>query len=200
MRWLCSIALLLLALPLLAQSNELSLLGGKARMSKTDVGGSEVRFDSGNAYGIAYNRFWGTWLSADLSAMKTRNDAHVRFAGQNVLNAGKLNLRLLAATAQFHCVHHGALDAYAGAGVVNVHADDLKSADLATAGVTNVRVKTRTTWLANLGAAIGIGHGFAVGVDGKYVRYRPDSAEPGGEVVRLKLDPLIVSLALKFRF
>ncbi|MGZ7030953.1 MAG: OmpW family outer membrane protein [Thermoanaerobaculia bacterium] len=200
MRWLCSIALLFLALPLLAQSNELTLLGGKARVSKTEVDGSEVRFDSGNAYGISYNRFWGSWFSTDFTAMKTRNDARIRFGGEDILDAGTLNLRLLAAIAQFHCLHEGALDAYAGAGVVNVNADDLNSADLATAGVTGVRVKSRTTWLADVGAAIGIGHSFAVGVDGKYVRYRPDSAEAGGEAVRLKIDPVIVSLALKFRF
>lgn len=200
MRWLCSVALLLLALPLLAQSNEVTLLVGTARASKTEVDGSEVRFDSGSAYGISYNRFWGTWFSTDFTAMKTRNDARIRFGGEDLLDAGTLNLRLLAAIAQFHCVHDGALDAYAGAGVVNVNADDLNSADLATAGVTSVRVKSRTTWLADLGAAYGIGRSFAIGVDGKYVRYRPDSAEPGGEAVRLKVDPLIVSLAVKFRF
>jgi outer membrane protein W len=191
---------LLSAASLFAQSNEISVLAGLSRLSKTDVEGSEVRFDVGTAYGVSYNRFWTTHFSTDVALLSTSNDASVRFGGQELFNAGSLDLRVLALTAQFHCIRHRALDVYAGAGAANVSASDLESADLALAGIDKVRVASRTTWLANAGAAIGLGHSFAVGVDGKYVRYRPSSASPGGDPVRLDVDPMIVTLVLKFRF
>jgi outer membrane protein W len=190
----------IVATPLLAQSNEISLLAGTSRLGTTDTGDSDVHFDGGMAYGVSYNRFWTSTFSTDFSAMRTSNDGSIRSAGATLLDAGSLDLTMYGATLQFHPLGHQKLDVYAGAGVANVKADDLESADLRAAGITNVHVGTRTTWLANVGAAIGIGRSFAVGVDGKYVRYRPSSASPGGEAVRLDLDPLILSLAVKFRF
>ena len=201
MRSLIAIALVaIVTSPLLAQSNELALLGGMTSVSTTNSGGSSIDFDNGTAYGLSYNRFWTRSFSTDFSVMKSSHDGNIGFEGEPLLDTGSLDLTTFAGTLQYHVIHTRPLDVYVGAGAAHVSADDLKSADLVAAGVPNVSIDSQTTWLLNAGAAIGIGRSFAVGIDGKYVRYRPDSASPGTDVVRLDLDPLTIALALKFRF
>jgi outer membrane protein W len=189
-----------MASPLLAQKNEVSILAGSTSVSSTNANGSEVKFDNASAVGLAYNRFWTPRFSTELSYLRSSHDGSLRFGGDPVLDLGSLDLTTIGAIAQFHFLRSQTWDVYAGAGVASISADDLTSRDLSAAGITNIAVGTRTSWILNAGAAYGLSHGIAVGIDSRYARYRPSSASPGTEGVPLKLDPLTVALALKFRF
>jgi len=184
------------ASPLFAQSNEISILAGS-----TSVGSSEgIEFDNASAVGLAYNRFWTNLISTELSGTRSSHDGSLRFGDQQLIDLGSLDLTTIGATLQFHFINSGSLDVYAGPGIAYVSAGDLKSNDLAAAGITSVDIDTQTSWLVNAGGAFKFGHGVAIGVDGKYVHYEPDSSSAGGDVVALKLDPLTVGLTLKFHF
>jgi outer membrane protein W len=190
----------ILAGPLVAQSNEVSVLAGSTSVSTTKSDATDIQFDNASAVGLAYNRFWTDSISTELSVLRSSHDGSVRFAGERLLDLGSLDLTTIAAIAQFHFIRSRTVDVYAGAGVANITADDLESTDLRAAGVTNISVDSSTSWIANAGAAYTLGHGIAVGIDGRYVRYRPDSTSTGGEPVTLDLDPLTIALALKLRF
>ena len=189
----------MVALPLLGQNNEVSAYVGATHVSTTDTADSSVKFDSGTAYGLSYNRYWTSRISTDFSAMRSSHDGELSVGGEPALALGSLDLTTVAAIAQFHLIRNTFLDFYGGVGVAYIQADDLTSPDLQNAGVTNVHVGTETTPVANLGVAVGVKR-FAVGVDSRYVRYRPGSASPGQPGVTLNLDPITVALALKFRF
>ena len=188
-----------IACPLFAQKNEISILAGSTSVSTTSSDASEVKFDNASAVGLAYNRFWTPRFSTELSYMRSSHDGSLRFGGDPFLDLGSLDLTTVAGIAQFHFVRSQTWDAYAGAGVAVISAGDLSSKDLTTAGLGSISVDTVTTWIANAGAAYGLSHGIAIGIDGRYARYRPDSTSKGTQVP-LKLDPLTVALAFKFRF
>ena len=201
MRSLFAVALAaLVSAPLAAQSNEVAVFGGSTHVSTTDTDGSSIKFDSGTAFGAGYNHFWTQRISSEFSFLRSSHEGSIRFGGDPLLNVGKLDLMTIAAVAQFHIVRSRSLDVYAGGGAAYVQADDLSSADLRTAGISSVKVDTKTTWVANAGASIALNRTFAVGIDGKYVHYRPSSASAGSDAVTLDLDPLTIALALKFRF
>ena len=189
----------MVALPLLAQNNEISGYVGATHLGTTDTAGSSIKFDTGTTYGLSYNHYWTSRISTDFSAMQSSSDGELRVGGERALDLGSLDLTTFAAIAQFHIIRNTFLDFYGGVGVAYIQADDLTSSDLQTAGITNVHVGTETSGIANIGLAVGIKR-FAVGVDGRYAHYRPGSASPGQPGVRLNLDPITVALALKFRF
>jgi outer membrane protein W len=188
------------ASPILAQKNEVSILAGSTSVSSTNSDGGEVKFDNASAVGVAYSRFWSPRFSTELSYMRSSHDGSLRFGGDPLLDLGSLDLTTLAAIAQFHFLRSQTFDVYAGAGVATISTSDLKSSDLALAGIGTVSVDTSTTWIANAGAVYSLGHSIGVGIDGRYAHYRPDSTSAGAESVALKLDPVTVALALKFRF
>jgi outer membrane protein W len=52
---------------------------------------------------------------------------------------------------------------------------------------------------ANAGVNIGLGKMFAVAIDGKYIKYEPDSSA-AGTTEKLKLDPVVISAGIKLRW
>jgi outer membrane protein W len=80
-----------------------------------------------------------------------------------------------------------------------VSAKDLSSADLDTAGIGRVKIDHKASWDANAGVNIGLGKMFAVAIDGKYIKYEPDSSA-AGTTEKLKLDPVVISAGIKLRW
>lgn len=189
-----------IASPLMAQKNEVSILAGSTSVSSTNTNETEVKFDNASAVGLAYSRYWTPRFSTEFSYMRSSHDGSLRFSGDPLLDLGSLDLTTIAGIAQFHFLRSEAFDVYAGAGVAVISASDLKSRDLTAAGIESVSVDTGTGWIANAGAVYNLGHSIGIGIDGRYAHFRPATTSPGAESVSLKLDPVTIALAVKFRF
>ena len=196
-----AVLILLCALPLSAQSNEVGLWYGFSQVGDTDDEDSTVAFDDGDGLGVSFNHFWTSHLSTEVSAMQLSHDGSLELAGTSALETGSLDLTALSATVQWHFAPRAAfLSPYVGAGVSYVTADDITSADLQLIGIERVEIDNSIAVTGQAGLDIAFSRRFAVGVDAKYIRYRPDSAAPVGDALQLDLDPLVFSAGLKLRW
>lgn len=187
------------ALPLMAQSNDVAIWAGDSRVGSTDVSGTNIHFDRGHAYGASFNHFFGDHVSGELAAFSVRHDGTIQIAGVNTFSVGKLRMTPITATVQAHLARASRFDAYAGAGAAYVRTDKLHSTDLDNAGVGTVTVKSKVTWTALGGISFGFARSFAVSVEARYIGYQPDSG-PSNAVVKLKLRPILYDLGLRWRF
>ena len=192
----------LCALPLSAQSNEIGVWYGFSQIGDTDDEDTTVAFDDGDGLGVSFNRFWTARLSTEVSALQISHDGALELAGASALTSGSLDLTAVNATVQWHFAPRGAfLSPYLGAGVSYVMADDIASDDLRLVGIERVEVDSGVAAAGQAGLDIAFSRRFAVAVDAKYIRYRPDSAETeGGAPLQLDLDPLVFSAGVKLRW
>jgi len=195
-------ALLLLAasLPLAAQSNDLGLWVAAAQIGDTSADGSTIKFDDGRGFGASLNHFWTDHLSTELGATALKSDDGGIFVDrQRLFATGELKMIPITATVQWHFGRHARFDPYVGGGVAYVLTDDLEGDELSPV-VGKVEIDDGTGWTIGAGATFNFSNRLGIGVDAKYIRFRPDSAPPGGETVRLDLDPLVVSAGVRLRF
>ncbi|HKO57546.1 MAG TPA: OmpW family outer membrane protein [Thermoanaerobaculia bacterium] len=193
--------LLVVALPLAAQSNDVGLWIAGARLHDTTEEDATVGFDDARGFGASFNHFWTTHLSTELAATALKSDrGTISVGGTNVLDLGELKITPITAALQFHLPSHERFDAYVGAGAAYVLTDDLSSSDLDLAGIGTVRVKDGATWMANAGATFYLGSRWGLGADVKYIAFRPDSNADGGDTTRLDLKPLVVSVGVRVRW
>lgn len=198
-RVLLVVVLVLITLPLMAQSNDVAIWAGDSRVGSTDVSGTNIHFDRGRSYGASFNHFFGNHLSGELAAFSVRHDGTIQIAGVNTFNIGKLRMTPITATVQAHLARASRFDAYVGAGAAYVRTSNLHSSDLDAAGVGTVSVKSKFTWTALGGISYGVMRQLAISADARYIGYKPDSG-PSNAVVKLKLNPVLYSLGLRFRF
>jgi outer membrane protein W len=100
---------------------------------------------------------------------------------------------------QWHLVHFQRIDPHLGGGLAYVRSDSLHTSDLDAAGIGRVRVESRIGWAADAGLMYGITDRLGVGVDARYIGYRPSSG-PSNASLKLQLSPVIYSLGLRWRF
>jgi outer membrane protein W len=190
-----------IALPVMAQSTDVGAWYESATVHRTNDPDGVIRFNRGNGWGVSVNHFWLPSFSTELAYATTRSNGHVDFPEGITLDAGRLRLKAATAVAQWHFIPRGLIDPYVGAGAARVTAGSLSSADLSTAGVSSVHISGKTTWVANAGVNVNLTKMLAVAVDGKYVRYRPDSRAAGETAsVPLKLNPTFIAAGVKLRF
>ena len=191
------VVLAFVAIPLFAQ-NDIGVWAGTSRVGTTNDSGSAIRFDRGNSFGVSWNHFFSAQLSTELAAFAVRHDGTIGVGGFDVLKVGQLRMTPFSAIVQWHLVHFRRIDPHLGGGLAYVRSDSLHSADLDAAGVGRVRVKSRIGWTDDAGVMFGITDKLGVGVDGRYIGYRPMSGPPDA-TVRLQLSPVIYSLGLRWR-
>ena len=189
------LALALTALPLMAQTNDAGVWYATAQI-KDSAG---LSFDNANGFGVSFNHFWTGPLSTEFSVSSLRANAGIDIAGTRALDAGRLKLMPFTANLQWHFARGSMFAPYIGAGLAYVSAKDLSSADLDAAGIGHVKIDHKASWDANAGVNIGIGTMFAVAIDGKYIKYEPDSTA-AGTTEKLKLDPVVISAGIKLRW
>ncbi len=189
----------LVALPLAAQSNEIGVWYSTAKIKATGDAGGRLTFDNAKGYGVSFNHFWTGSFSTEFAASRLHANGGIDINGTRALSTGRLKLMPITADLQWHFAHASMISPYIGAGVAYVKADDLSSSDLDLAGVGPVKIDKKTTWNANAGIDIGLGKMFAVAVDGKYIKYEPDSSA-AGTTEKLKLNPLVISAGVKLRW
>ncbi len=193
------VVLSVVALPLMAQSNDVAIWAGDSHVGSTDVSGTNIHFKNGHAYGLSFNHFFGDHFSGELAAYSIRHDGTIQIGGVNALNVGTLRMTPVTATVQAHLARASRFDAYGGAGAAWVRTSNLHSSDLDSAGVGTVTVKSKFTWTALGGVSFGFARAFAVSAEARYIGYQPDSG-PSTARVKLKLTPVLYSLGLRFRF
>ncbi|HKB81246.1 MAG TPA: OmpW family outer membrane protein [Thermoanaerobaculia bacterium] len=197
-RWMIVLAALV-ALPLAAQSNDVTVWGGVARMGSTDATGTTIRFDRGTAYGAGFEHFFGDHLSGELAVFALRNDGSVEIAGSPLFTTGSLQTTPLTATLQWHRARDARFDVFAGGGVAYVRSNSLHSSDLDTLGIGRVDVKSKIGWTMVGGVSYAFVPAFAAVAEARYIGYRPDSG-PSDARVRLNLNPLLYLAGVRWRF
>jgi len=196
------VALALIALPLCAQSNDVAVWFGRSTVGTTNVGTtvvSSLRFDRGDSFGASWNHFFSGQVSTELAAFAVRHDGTVRIGGADAFNVGRLRMIPVTAMVQWHLVHFHRVDPHIGAGLAWVRSDSLHSSDLDNAGIGRVRIKSRVGWTTDAGLTYGVTDRIGVGVDARYIGYRPSSG-PSDARLKLHLSPVIYSLGLRWRF
>jgi outer membrane protein W len=189
------LALALATLPLAAQTNDVGVWYATAQI-KDSTG---LSFDNAKGFGVSFNHFWTGPLSTEFSVSSLRANAGIDIAGTRALDAGQLKLMPFTANLQWHFARGSMFAPYIGAGLAYVSAKDLSSADLDAAGIGRVKIDHKASWDANAGVNIGLGKMFAVAIDGKYIKYEPDSTA-AGTTEKLKLDPVVISAGIKLRW
>ncbi len=198
---LLALALCATALPIMAQSSDVGAWYETATVHRTNDPQGVIRFDRGNGWGIGANHFWTASFSTELAYASPRSNGRVDFPEGTTLNAGRLRLKSITLVGQWHFASRSLIDPYVGAGAARVSAGSLSSSDLLAGGVASVHIKSKFTWCANVGVNVNVTKQIAIGVDGKYVRYTPDSAAAGDtQSVRLQLNPTFIAAGLRLRF
>ena len=199
-RWM-ALALCAVALPLAAQSTDVGAWYESASVHRTDDPSGVIRFHRGNGWGVSANHFWIPPFSTEIAYAQTRGSGHVDFPEGSTIDVGRLRLKSTTLVGQWHFARRGFFDPYIGAGAARVTAGSLSSADLAASGVSSVHISSKTTWVANAGINFNVTRNVAIAVDGKYLRYRPNSSAPGDTApVPLKLNPTFLAAGVKLRF
>lgn len=198
-RTLVVAALLLFPLAAFAQSNEIGAFISTSQFEDSqlqdDLGDIDIEFDEDMGYGLLFNHFWTNSFSTEFAYQRLGADLTASF-GNISAQAGDLDLDILSATAQFHFARGSMFSPYIGGGAAYISGeagaideDELEAADL----------ENEIEFLVNAGVNIGLGRGFALFADGKYVMYEAHGkGESDGEA--LDINPLILSAGIKLRF
>ncbi|HEX9983998.1 MAG TPA: OmpW family outer membrane protein [Thermoanaerobaculia bacterium] len=193
------LSLLLFPLMAAAQNNELGVFISTSQFDDNEltdgVDTFDVEFDEDMGYGILYNRFWGTSFSTEFGYQRLGADLTVSFE-DIAENAGDLNLDILTATGQFHFLRGGFFSPYIGAGAAYVSGE---AGAIDEDELGEVDLENEIDFLANAGVNIGLGRGFAIFVDGKYIMYEA-RGEGDDEDDALDVNPLIIAAGIKLRF
>jgi outer membrane protein W len=106
-------------------------------------------------------------------------------------------MRPVSAMLKVHPLCPGLVDIWVGAGGAWVWISDLSSADLSTAGIGRVTVKSRAAFVAALGADFQIAPHIRLGLEGRYLPLKADSHGVSGLNQELTLNPIVVSAGFR---
>ncbi|HSP35540.1 MAG TPA: OmpW family outer membrane protein [Thermoanaerobaculia bacterium] len=193
------VAVLAVAIPLAAQSNDVGLWYSTAKLGSADDNGARVSFDNARGDGVSFNHFWTGALSTEFSVYWLRAKGGIDVGGTRALSFDRTRIMPVTADVQWHFLRGTMISPYVGAGIAYVSMNDIRGSDLDLAGIGPVKVDKKLTWNGNAGVNIGIGHSLAIAVDGKYIKYEPEASGSGG-TAKLKLNPKQLSVGVKVRF
>jgi outer membrane protein W len=204
MKKLIFTALLLTALPLAAQSTDVTVWVSSQMNSDggrfADDEDAEVRFDNGSGYGVSVSRAFTRRLSGELALFRTSSSAEIR-EGTQRLDLGDIELTPITAMLRYHVAHGARAGAYVGAGLAHVMADDLDTADLRALGIAPVRLDSETAAVIGAGVTIDLNARWGLAVDARYIPLEL-SGRAAGDSDRLSvdMDPLLISGGVRVRF
>ena len=165
--------------------------------------GIKIDFESASGFGVSANWFLTPHLSTELGVLALKSDGTIdveEFAEE--IDLGSLDLIPVTLIAQFHFARDSRIDPYVGVGAAYVMADDLDSDDLDLLQVGSVEVDDEFTYVINAGLGLQVTSGFGIVIDGKYIALEPATRGEGSteDELDLELNPLIVSVGLRWRF
>lgn len=207
-----SVLLLLFAVPVFAQGNDVAIWGSWAQFNSQNIADPdfdvELEFEDATGFGISANWFWTDRFSTELMAIALDSDAQINISAPGepgvALSLGSLDVTPIMLTAQFHLSPDGAIDPYIGVGAAYVLLGDLQPDPLVEA--PPVELEDEVTFLVNAGLQFSITPNFGIILDARYMplQAEPEDDEEGDEELEeeeeVDLDPIIVSLGLRWRF
>jgi outer membrane protein W len=155
-----------------------------------------IEIDGSSSWGATVNRYWTNRFSTELSLYRLSGAVDVS-DDVEMLQSGGMDLKVIGATGQWHFRPAARLDPYLGLGVARITGsfdDALDGADQ-----DSFDVEAEYVGVANVGIGFLLTEHLAVAADAKYLPYEPRE-EGGGDDDRVTIDPLIVSVNVRFRF
>jgi outer membrane protein W len=205
-----SLAALLFAFSLSAQSNEVGVFFNAPSFSSTsttdpDIGRIKLPFDGKTGYGISLDHFTSPDTALHISAQKLRADSRLEFPDQGVsFDAGTLDLTEYTAALHWYFLSRNMVRPYAGAGIARIQSVKLHiPAELSESGTAaeTVSLDSKTTWTADAGIDIHIGANAAITLSAQYTPYKTHfGAAPDDPVQYVKLNPVVFAGGLRWRF
>jgi outer membrane protein W len=205
------VLLLILAVPMSAQSRAFDLTGYAAWVDTSSEGTLDentsnpvdVNFDGTLGYGIAANVFFGERISTEFAIVRVNSD--VGFRQRAVANANsRAELMPITAVLQFHFAPHGTIDPYIGAGAAYVLIDDVDTPEeLNNLDFERLDFKDDVGLALNAGLGIRLTNNFGLTLDAKYVPLESSATAvrtTGSTDVKFKINPVILSAGLSLRF
>ena len=182
-------------------ATEVSVKLSGASYSTTDLaleptGTAHVKFDNKLGFGASVNQHWTNRFSTEFDITSLKPELKIAFPGETI-DAGNIDILAISAIAQWHFGTNPRIDPYAGGGAAYVIGTFNPTSD---SGVNeDVHLQDELTAVADAGVYFRVTPRTSVGFDARYIRYRPTDNESGDEG-RLDINPLVYSVAVRFRF
>jgi len=191
--------LVLLPFTASAQMNDLGVFISTSQFEESEIEDAgdifDVEFDEDMGVGVLYNRFWTNSFSTEFAYQRLGADLTLSF-NDVAEDVGELDLDMLSGTAQLHFMRGGIISPYVGAGVAYISGE---AGSINQSELESVDLESTVDFLVNAGLNVGLGRGFAVFLDGKYVMYEANGEDDPDEEA-LELNPLIIAGGIKLRF
>lgn len=210
-RILVSLAVLLFAFSLSAQSNEVGAFFNSPSFETTsitdpDIGRVKLVFDGKTGYGISFDHFMSPDTAVHLSWQKLRADSKIDFADQGVsIDAGTMDLNEYTAALHWYFLSpRNMVRPFVGAGVARIQGAKLHiPAQLTDSGTApeTVSLDSKTTWTADAGLDVRVGANGTITAGVQYTPYKTHfGAAPDDPVQFMKLNPTTFSAGFRWRF
>lgn len=164
-------------------------------------------FKSANGYGISLAAFVAPALAVEFGASRINPDATFTAtnAGFVPVTGTRVRMTPITATLQWHFLANHSFDPYIGLGGAYVMFQNRTNVVGGTTGLQSVNFSDRGGLLADAGVGFGLGRGFGLIFDAKYLRLRGSGTTNfGNNTVPLKstfdLNPVILSAGIRFGF
>jgi outer membrane protein W len=198
----------LISAPLAAQGNagvDIGLWGSWATMGGGSAGGSDdgIEVANGSGFGVSVRFDRGGRLSTELAVFSISSAASLVPASAAPIEAdlGSVRITPLSVTVHLHLAPRSMISPWVGGGLAYVVAGELGRLDPDVVESGRLEVDDEITYVANAGFDLRISPTFAVGLDTRYVPFRPASRGVGDSGdTELRLSPWIVSIGARFRF
>jgi outer membrane protein W len=200
--------ILLISFPIAAQGNagvDIGFWGSWSHLGGGSAGEDDdgIELSDGSGFGVSVRFDRGGRFSTELSVFSTASAA--RFAPTTLApvegELGSLRITPLSVTVHFHFAPRSRISPWAGGGLAYVLAGELALADPDGDRSGRIEVDDEITVIANAGFDFRISPTFAVGLDTRYVPFRPAFRGVGDrDDAELRLSPWIVSIGARFRF
>jgi len=153
------------------------------------VGSVDVKSKLGMSFNLDYRM--SPYLSVDLLGVIPYVQ-HIKLNGTDVGSTKHLPPTL---TLQFHPLHEGRFDPYAGVGVNRTF---FFSEHL----VDGTRLQLSNTWgvAAQIGIDAKLSRSWLVGIDARYIQIEPDASANGTPIGTVKINPFVYSANIGYRF
>ena len=210
-RILVSLAVLLFAFSLSAQSNEVGAFFNAPSFETTsvtdpDIGRIKLVFNGKTGYGVSFDHFLSPDTAVHLSWQKLRADSRIELADAGVsIDAGTMDLNEYTAALHWYFLSpRNMVRPFVGAGVARIQSGKLHiPAQLTDSGTASedVSLDSKTTWTADAGLDVRIGANGTITAGVQYTPYKTHfGAAPDDPVQFMKLNPTTFSAGFRWRF
>jgi outer membrane protein W len=191
MKTFMAIIISLIALPLAAQSNSITVFGTYQvnQGSDTIEPGVTSNVKDGSGFGVSYARMFTPRISGELAVFSTSSSASLT-AAQGTADLGDVELTPITVMARYHFGDH----LYVGGGLAQV-----MTSDLHIQGET-VAVDDKTEVVIGAGATWDFNPRFGLAFDARWMPLKLSGETPDGSRASASIDPLLLSAGLRVRF